>query len=48
MSGRVGVVVFPGSNCEHDVVEATSRRYRDAYEQISGLRLADWYGGAGR
>jgi phosphoribosylformylglycinamidine synthase len=22
MSGRVGVVVFPGSNCEHDVVEA--------------------------
>ena len=31
-----------------DVVEATSRRYRDAYEQITGLRLADWYGGAGR
>ena len=22
MSGRVGVVLFPGSNCEHDVVEA--------------------------
>jgi len=22
MSGRVGVVVFPGSNCEHDVVRA--------------------------
>jgi phosphoribosylformylglycinamidine synthase len=22
VSGRVGVVVFPGSNCEHDVVEA--------------------------
>ena len=22
MSGRVGVVVFPGSNCEHDAVEA--------------------------
>ena len=24
MSGRVGVVVFPGSNCEHDAVEAVS------------------------
>src|SRR4051812_8853209 len=22
MSARVGVVVFPGSNCEHDVIEA--------------------------
>ena len=22
MSAKVGVVVFPGSNCEHDVVEA--------------------------
>lgn len=24
MTTRVGVVVFPGSNCEHDVVEAVS------------------------
>ena len=24
MSGRIGVVVFPGSNCEHDVVRAVS------------------------
>ena len=24
MSARVGVVVFPGSNCEHDVVEAVT------------------------
>ncbi len=22
MSARIGVVVFPGSNCEHDVAEA--------------------------
>ena len=25
MTARVGVVVFPGSNCEHDVVEAVGR-----------------------
>ena len=25
MADRVGVVVFPGSNCEHDVVEAVER-----------------------
>jgi phosphoribosylformylglycinamidine synthase I len=25
MSANVGVVVFPGSNCEHDVVEAVTR-----------------------
>jgi phosphoribosylformylglycinamidine synthase subunit PurQ / glutaminase len=24
VSGRIGVVVFPGSNCEHDAVEAVS------------------------
>lgn len=24
MTGKVGVVVFPGSNCEHDVVEAVN------------------------
>ncbi len=24
MTARVGVVLFPGSNCEHDVVEALS------------------------
>lgn len=30
MSTRVGVVVFPGSNCEQDVVEAVSRLGADA------------------
>jgi phosphoribosylformylglycinamidine synthase subunit PurQ / glutaminase len=25
MSAKVGVVVFPGTNCEHDVIEAVSR-----------------------
>ena len=25
MAGRVGVVIFPGTNCEHDVVEALER-----------------------
>ena len=30
MSRRVGVVVFPGSNCEHDVVEAMSLVGADA------------------
>ena len=25
MTARVGVVLFPGSNCEHDVVEAVER-----------------------
>jgi phosphoribosylaminoimidazole-succinocarboxamide synthase len=29
-----------------EVVRATSERYRAAYEQITGLRLADWYGAA--
>jgi phosphoribosylaminoimidazole-succinocarboxamide synthase len=29
-----------------EVVRATSDRYRAAYEQITGLRLADWYGGS--
>lgn len=29
-TGRVGVVVFPGSNCEHDVVEAVRRLGGDA------------------
>ena len=27
-----------------EIVTATSRRYTDAYELISGRRLADWYG----
>ena len=27
-----------------DVVTATSQRYRAAYEMITGLRFADWYG----
>jgi phosphoribosylaminoimidazole-succinocarboxamide synthase len=30
-----------------EVVQATSERYVTAYEQISGRRLADWYGAAG-
>ena len=30
MSGRVGVVVFPGSNCEHDAVEAVRSLGGDA------------------
>ncbi len=30
MSSRVGVVVFPGSNCEHDVVEAVRSLGGDA------------------
>ena len=30
MSARVGVVVFPGSNCEHDVVEAIEHLGGDA------------------
>ena len=27
-----------------EVVQATSARYRAAYERVTGLRLADWYG----
>jgi phosphoribosylaminoimidazole-succinocarboxamide synthase len=27
-----------------EVVAATARRYRDAYEMITGLRFSDWYG----
>lgn len=30
MTSRVGVVVFPGSNCEHDVVAAVERMGRQA------------------
>jgi len=30
VTARVGVVVFPGSNCEHDVVEALGRLGADA------------------
>ena len=30
MSARIGVVLFPGSNCEHDVVEAVGRLGGDA------------------
>ena len=30
MSGRIGVVVFPGSNCEHDAVEAVRALGGDA------------------
>lgn len=34
----------PAPKLPDEVVEATSRRYVTAYEQISGRRLADWYG----
>ena len=36
MSARVGVVVFPGSNCEHDVVEAV--------EGLGGEAELVWHG----
>jgi len=37
MSGRIGVVVFPGSNCEHDVVRAV--------ELVGGARAElMWHG----
>lgn len=36
MSARVGVVVFPGSNCEHDVVEAI--------EHLGGSAELIWHG----
>ena len=36
MSARVGVVVFPGSNCEHDVVEAV--------EALGGEAELVWHG----
>ena len=57
---RVGVVLFPGSNCEQDVLEAvrnlgaegellwhgdaTSARYVDAYERVTGRSMAEWHG----
>jgi phosphoribosylformylglycinamidine synthase subunit PurQ / glutaminase len=36
MAGRVGVVVFPGSNCEHDAVEAV--------EALGGEAEVVWHG----
>jgi phosphoribosylformylglycinamidine synthase I len=36
MTARVGVVVFPGSNCEHDVVEAV--------EDLGGSGCVLWHG----
>jgi phosphoribosylformylglycinamidine synthase I len=36
MSARVGVVLFPGSNCEHDVVEAV--------DQLGGKGEVVWHG----
>jgi phosphoribosylformylglycinamidine synthase len=36
LSARVGVVVFPGSNCEHDVVEAV--------EALGGQAALLWHG----
>ncbi len=38
MSSRVGVVLFPGSNCEHDVVEAV--------EALGGEADIVWHGQA--
>ncbi len=38
MSRRVGVVLFPGSNCEHDVVEAV--------ESLGGRAEVVWHGDA--
>jgi phosphoribosylformylglycinamidine synthase subunit PurQ / glutaminase len=38
VSGRVGVVVFPGSNCEHDVVEAIEGLGGDAELVWHGAR----------
>ena len=38
MSGNVGIVVFPGSNCEHDVAEAV--------EGIGGNATLLWHGDA--
>ena len=35
----------PPPRLPDDVVRATSNRYRDAYETMTGLRLSDWYGG---
>src|SRR5581483_860391 len=43
MSARVGVVLFPGSNCEHDVVEAITTLGGDAGIVWHGDRdLAGW------
>ena len=36
MAGRVGVIVFPGSNCEHDAVEAV--------EALGGEAEVVWHG----
>jgi phosphoribosylformylglycinamidine synthase I len=36
VTARVGVVVFPGSNCEHDVVEAV--------ESLGGTGVLVWHG----
>jgi phosphoribosylformylglycinamidine synthase len=44
MSARVAVVVFPGSNCEHDVVEALTRLGADAsivWHESRDLESAD-------
>src|SRR5690242_14483800 len=39
MSPRVGVVLFPGSNCEHDVVEAV--------RSLGGEAEVVWHGATG-
>ncbi len=39
MAPRIGVVVFPGTNCEHDVVQAA--------EAVGGEGVLLWHGDAG-
>ena len=36
MSATVGVVLFPGSNCEHDVVEAV-RPSGETFRQVAAV-----------
>jgi phosphoribosylformylglycinamidine synthase I len=38
MAPRIGVVVFPGTNCEHDVVQAV--------EAVGGIGVLLWHGDA--
>lgn len=45
MSARIAVVVFPGSNCEHDAVEAVSGLGADATLVFHTERTLDGYDG---
>jgi phosphoribosylformylglycinamidine synthase len=42
VTARVGVVLFPGSNCEHDVLEAMTMLGADASIVWHGDRSLDW------